>query len=122
MTKFLETIAAQGDILISKESTLPPDLLAVDKLDEEFYDSGKFIVAHSETGHHHIVADVPGVELFKAANDDMTLWLVVKTPEAFIEHERTYHTHETIGLAEGVYKIRRQREYDGDAEWRKAID
>ncbi len=52
----------------------------------------------------------------------MTLWLVVKNPEALIEHERSFHTHETIGLKEGIYRIRRQREFDAMENERLAMD
>ena len=119
--KYITDIAAQGDIMIIKETVLPEGLKAVDKGNDWFYDNDKFIVAHSETGHHHIIKDQPGVELY-AANDNMTLWLVVKNPEALIEHERSFHTHETIGLEEGIYRIHRQRESDAMENERLAMD
>lgn len=122
--KYITDMAAQGDIMIIKEQMLPDlkNLKPVDKSNDWFYDNNKFIVAHSETGHHHIVRDMPGVELYTAVNDNFTMWLVVSNPEALIEHERSFHTHETVGLKEGIYRIRRQRESDALEQERMAID
>ena len=72
--------AAQGDLLITKIRSLPKEAKPVKS------GNGNFIVAHSETGHHHVVAERPGVEYF-AANDPLVAYLrVADEVEAMARH------------------------------------
>lgn len=118
--------AAQGDMLITRISALPKNAKPLEA------EAGKFILAHSETGHHHSVKARPGVEFYANDNDPFIAYLVVdNTVEAFIEHERSFDTHETISLKapdkveakenKRVYEIRRQREYTPEG-FRRARD
>lgn len=122
--KTFEKQAAQGDMLISLIDKLP-DNVSINK-DE----NGKFILAHSETGHHHVVRKQKGVTFYSNDNDPFIAYLVVdNTVEALVEHERAFDTHETICLKKDteskenqrVYEIRRQREYTPEG-FRKAQD
>ncbi|MEZ0260824.1 MAG: hypothetical protein ACAH80_07430 [Alphaproteobacteria bacterium] len=97
--------AAQGDMLFRKVDALPIDAIPVAA------EEGNFIVGHSETGHHHVVKERPGVRFYQHANDNFIAWLVVDNTESLIEHLRDYDTHEPIMLQPGIYEIRRQREY-----------
>lgn len=124
--KYFEKQAAQGDMLITLIDKLP------DGVKKQKSEGGKFILAHSETGHHHTVKEKEGVEFYSNDNDPFIAYLVVdNTIETCIEHERSFHTHETVGLKkpdgkkgkEGkrVYEIRRQREYTPEG-FRRAQD
>lgn len=90
----------QGDIMITRASSLPTDA----KKNKDG------VVAHSETGHHHVAerAHVFAVE------DGETLYMRALGKSIDVVHKRSYDTHETLRL-EGepgqVWKIRRQREY-----------
>lgn len=107
--------AAQGDILITRVKEMPKDAI------EAKAEKGKFIVAHSETGHHHVVAERPGVQYF-TTKDPMIAYLdVIESTEALLEHERSFDTHESILLKGGTYEIRRQREYIPNG-WRRVAD
>lgn len=98
---------AQGDMLITKIDKLPNDIQIQPMTPEEGY----HILAHSETGHHHIITDNQ-VEFYSHANDNFVAYLVVNNPEgALIEHKRSFDTHAPIKVNKGIYEIRRQREY-----------
>lgn len=111
--------AAQGDMLITRIDALP---VGLKKLHPE---DGHFVVAHSETGHNHVVK-AEGVEAFYPSNDnnqfnrDFTLYLVVEN-KATVEHLRSFDTHAPISLDPGIYRINRQREYIPEG-YRRAAD
>lgn len=96
---------AQGDILIIPIAAIPSD--AKPAKDE----NGVYVVAHSETGHHHVI-EKPRAEVFEAADDHFIAYVRTLGDGAEIQHKRDFHTHETIALApNSYYEIRRQREY-----------
>ncbi len=110
--------AAQGDILVRRIDALPSDIKLIKA------ENGMFVVAHSETGHNHVIAERPNVRLY-SANDPMISYLEVieatdKT-ECLLEHLRSFDTHETIKINPGIYEIRRQREYTPEG-WRRVED
>ena len=110
-----EKQAAQGDLLITRIKSLPKFAKPLKA------EKGKFILAHSETGHHHTVAEHPGVEFF-AGEDPLVSYLrVIDNVEVTLEHERSFDTHESLLLKGGTYEIRRQREYTPQG-WRKVQD
>jgi len=102
--KTFNNCAAQGDMLIRKIDALPTDVKALKS------ECGNFVLAHSETGHSHVVKEQPGVQFYQNANDNFIAYLVVDN-EAVVEHMRSHDTHESIMFKQGVYEIRRQREY-----------
>jgi len=110
--------AAQGDLMIIRIRELPS---AAKKVESE---KGVFIVAHSETGHNHVIADRPGVNLY-TTGDPMISYLEVieatDVTETLLEHLRSYDTHETIKIPAGIFEIRRQREYSPEG-WRRVED
>ena len=60
--KTFDKQAAQGDLLITKIDKLPA------KVKKAESDGGKFILAHSETGHHHTVLEQPVVRMQTQTN------------------------------------------------------
>ncbi len=107
--------AAQGDILITKVNHLPKDAVKATA------EKGKFIVAHSETGHHHVVIERPGVQYYTTPDPMKAYLTVIDSVEARLEHERSFDTHESILLKGGTYEIRRQREHTPEG-WRRVED
>lgn len=112
--KTFENMAAQGDMLLRRIDKLPNDVVAVEP------EEGNYVLAHSETGHNHIVKAKPDVEFYQHANDNFVAYLVVNN-EADVEHMRSYDTHETLRVRKGVYEVRRQREYTAEG-FRRAQD
>jgi hypothetical protein len=110
--------AAQGDLLIRRIDKLPANVRPMNA------ERGQYIVAHSETGHHHVIAERPGVEVF-TSDDPMVSYLQVieatDATEALLEHLRSFDTHKTIAIPAGVYELRRQRE-NAPEGWRQVQD
>lgn len=116
--KTFQNQAAQGDLLIRRIDKLPEGVKPMAA------EQGAFIVAHSETGHHHIIAERPGVAVY-ATEDPLVSYLEVieatDQAEALLEHLRGHDTHETIAIGAGVYELRRQREHTPEG-WRRVAD
>lgn len=115
--KTFTKIAAQGDFMIIRTDNIPENV-------EEFEaENNYYVIAHSETGHNHVM-ERTHVEAFKTKNtsdvDLYELFLVVKEPTV-IEHLRSFDTHEALLVPPGNYKIRRQREYTPEG-FRRAAD
>ena len=111
--KTFDRQAAQGDILITAIDSLPEDTVKQDGI------NGNHTVAHSETGHHHVV-DSNKADFHHSANDEFVMFLVVKEPTT-VEHLRSFDTHSPIALTPGNYQINRQREYTPEG-FRKVQD
>ena len=118
MKKFTGKIAAQGDFVIIRLNRLPESNLEPVKAEGNFY-----VVAHSETGHNHVM-ERTNVEAFVAAGtkevDLYEMFLSVKEPTE-INHLRSFDTHESILVPPGDYVIKRQREYTPEG-FRRAAD
>ena len=96
--------ARQGDCLLTRVKEIP------DSAKKVASEEGGFIAAHSETGHHHVVAERPGVELFDTENPLISYLRVIEQTETTLEHLRSFDTHEAYLLKGGCYEIRRQRQ------------
>lgn len=113
--KTFDKIAAQGDMMLIRIDALP------DGLKEITPSEGKHILAHSETGHNHVVMDRPEVKHF-AAMDEFRSYLEVSGDEPVVlEHLRSFDTHESVEIKPGTYEVRRQREYTPEG-FRRAAD
>lgn len=115
--KSFTKMAAQGDFIILRVNDIPTN---VEKVEPE---NGVYIVAHSETGHNHVM-EMERVEAFKPTGvkevDLYQLFLNVEAPTE-ITHLRSFDTHETLLVPPGKYEIRRQREYVAEG-FRRAQD
>jgi hypothetical protein len=110
--------AAQGDLLIRKIDRIPPEAKPVPP------QKGRYIVAHSETGHNHVIEAAPNVSLLATGDPLVTYLEVIEATdrmETLIRHLRPFDTHETISIPPGSYEIRRQREYTPEG-WRMVQD
>jgi hypothetical protein len=105
--KTFTKMAAQGDFLIMRINDIPTN---VEMLEAE---GDKIVVAHSETGHNHVM-ERTHVTAYKETGtkeaDLYKLFLNVEQPTE-INHLRSFDTHETLLVPPGKYEIRRQREY-----------
>jgi hypothetical protein len=112
--KTASKICFQGDVAFVRVGALPKDAQPREGKDAN-------VVAHSETGHHHIAR---GADCFFVPNDPMVCYLRLAGDEALIEHLRPHDTHETIALGGGagaVWQGRRQREHTPEG-WRAVQD
>jgi len=96
-------ICAQGDVYIRKIDKMPEGVTPVEPI------KGKVVVAHSETGHNHVML-AERVKQYRLPDSIMDIFLEVETATA-LEHLRPHDTHESIMFEPGFYHVRRQREY-----------
>ena len=113
MTKHFDNRAAQGDVYFERIETLPKGLTLAK------VESGHFVVAHSETGHNHVI-DSRNAQLFIDETNQFIGYLNVLSPAELV-HLRDHDTHETLAFAPGVYRVRRQREATPEG-WQRAQD
>lgn len=100
----IKNLAAQGDVLFRRIDKLPEGVVEQPR-------KGALIVAHSETGHNHTINDRE-VKLFeRLERDPMICYLQVAGDCAHVVHHRPHDTHKTIGLTQGTWEVRRQREW-----------
>lgn len=91
-------------------------LIPVDAMPEvqQIFEGKKYIVGHSETGHHHVAVGTKAKALtvFKPIGaDTQDLYLRVNSTSK-LEHVKTFDAHETKMLNEGLYLVRPKNEYD----------
>ncbi len=116
--KTFQNQAAQGDLFLRRIDKLPEGAQLVKA------EHGAFIVAHSETGHNHVIAERPNIKLY-TTGDPMVSYLEVieatEKTEALLQHLRGHDTHETIAIPPGIFELRRQREASPEG-WRRVED
>lgn len=115
-------IYAQGDIIIEKVDAAPRKSSAVGNACGSQFgvdpDKSAVLARGEVTGHRHRFTGDSGVTLFRddgLARDVPTELYIghvkVPAPGASLVHEE----HDAITLPEGVYRIRRQREWTAEA-------
>lgn len=114
MTKSFDKMAAQGDVMFIRIDEIPADAKPATS------ENGEFIVAHSETGHHHVVLERNAQMLIDQTNEFIAYLDVANDCE--VTHKRSFDTHESIALKGGQkYLVKRQREYVAEG-FRRARD
>ena len=110
MLKFTK-IAAQGEITIRRVEAVPVGCTPMKA------EGGKFVIGHSETGHHHVIAargaDVSVLD--RPPEGMRVLYAILKDPTS-LDHLRDHDTHAPIQLEPGAYEFRIAREFDHYAE------
>jgi hypothetical protein len=117
--KTFEKCAAQGDVMFIRVATIPNGLT-----EQNPNDKGELVIAHSETGHDHVMVldrsdALPAAQMFNGDNP-LISWLKVNRPTA-LDHKRDHHRHDSIQFQPGMYEIRRQREQRPEG-WRRVAD
>lgn len=101
--KKVKKMAAQGDVMFIRVASIPVTAVTTEAKD------GLFVVAHSETGHDHVLDSRNAQMLIDKTNDFIAYLKISKETE--VKHKRSFDTHESLLLAPGNYEVRRQREY-----------
>ena len=115
MKTVTERPSFQGDLMIQRIEALPEGLT------ELHPQAGSYVVAHSETGHHHVIEARPTTKLYGLPEEIYECFLVVSDQPVTLDHMRSHDTHETLEIPPGSYRIRRQREYTPEG-YRRAAD
>ena len=117
--KIATTLIAQGDCLFVRVDGVPADAVRVET-------PGPLVVAHSETGHDHVVESA-GVQMYHAKHDPLSSYLLLGDAAVHgidIVHRRAWDTHETVrllGTPGDAWLVRRQREWTPEG-WRRVED
>ena len=104
----------QGDMYLIPIKAIPAEAKPVQA------DNGRYIVTHSETGHHHVVMERPDVQMFKGM-DMFRDFLKVGDAPAELVHLRETHTHAPQTIAPGAWLVQRQAAYTPQG-WERARD
>lgn len=108
---FIAPYSAQGDLNIFVCDEIP------ESLTEKQPENGKHVLAHSETGHNHVI-DGNTARVYE--ENEFVSYMEV-SEKSNVVHLRSFDTHKTIALPPGKYRITRQREYTPEG-FRRAID
>lgn len=112
----LVTIGAnQGDVAFIAVDSIPKGATIENN-------TGDVVVAHSETGHHHVVSANMATRFL--INDQMVSYLKLDAPYVDVRHLRPNDTHKTFRLLNtksSVFRINRQHEYTPQG-WRRVED
>lgn len=98
--EFTKRAIRHGETLLIPIDAVPSEA-------KEIYNGNKYIVSHSESGHHHIA--VGNVTVFEGLN--ATMFLRVNQPSK-LEHLKSFDKHETKDLFEGDFEIRIKKQYN----------
>lgn len=94
-----------GEATIIKVNKVPTGL--------KFKPADSAIIAHSESGHNHVLEKVnEGISDIQIAHDESGNIYFKVTGEAQIKHKKSFDIHETTKVSEGVYIVGIEREYD----------
>lgn len=96
----------QGEVRIEMIDVLPDGLVPATEKDN----AGRWIISHSEKGHHHVLpADVEVLE--RPMSDGLRqLYAIVKNPTAMTQSASV--AHEAAEMPPGIYELTISREYD----------
>lgn len=100
-------VEQQGEVRIEQIEDLPKGLTPATEKDAQ----GRWIISHSEKGHHHVLpADV---EVLEAPMSDglKRLYAIVKDPGAAMI-QTAAAAHEATQIPPGIYELTPSREYD----------
>lgn len=75
-------------------------------------ENGYLIVAHSESGHHHVIDCVRSkqADLLISKTNSLMGRLIVAN-DVKVDHQRGFDTHKSLDLPKGKYILRYRREY-----------
>ena len=116
--KTFNAIAAQGEIMIRRIGDVPTMRGHGLGFTPLALENGRFVIGHSETGHHHVLSSVKGcdVGVMERPPEGMRVLRAILENPTSLHHLRDHDTHESIALPPGEYEFRIAREYDPYAE------
>lgn len=109
-------VQQQGEVRIERVDEMPEGLIPFTEKDE----AGRFIISHSEKGHHHVIpGDCEVVE--RPMSDGLRqIYAIVKNPDAAMIQTAS-EAHEKAPMPPGIYKLTISREYDPFAQQARRV-
>lgn len=111
-----QIIGQQGEVRIVRIDALPTTMKAKGVAKSE----RGYIIAHSESGHHHVLT---GGDVMERADDVpagmQVFYAILKEPAALIQDAA--NAHAGFDLPAGIYEFRISREFDPFAEQARRV-
>ena len=108
-----KTIAAQGEITIRRIGPVPAKATLPQGYTPLAVEDGRYIVGHSETGHHHVMSAAgASVAVLDKPPEGMRILRAIVEKATTLEHLRGFDTHAPIRIEPGLYEFLIGREYD----------
>lgn len=107
----METFA-QGEVYVRKLSAMPEGIET--KEFTERNTNGDFIVAHSESGNHHLL-EHEGVRVLERTDnvpEGMRILLAIVEAPTNLRQDAAADAHGSHAVVPGIYEMRIAREYD----------
>lgn len=105
----------QGDVYLVPIKSVPAEAKAVSP------ENGHLIITHSETGHHHVIAERDDVRQFSGMDIFRGFLEIAGDEPAELVHLRVNHTHAPQFIEPGAWLIQRQAAYTPQG-WERARD
>lgn len=106
----------QGEVYIKRLADRPE----TDGLDTVSPTGNGYILAHSESGHHHILSGGDVLERSAKGAGMQKFYAILDNPEKIIQ-DAAGNPHQEIGLPPGFYDIRISREYNPFTEQARRV-
>lgn len=115
--KIIETLGAQGEVRAFRIDAIPVDVKPLAK-----EGNGRYVIGHSETGHHHVLV-AERVQVFEAdeAPEGLRVLYALLESPGELQHMRGHDTHAPHAFEPGAYMFRTDREFDPYAEMARAV-
>lgn len=112
-----QVIGAQGEVSCIAKIDKIPDGVETRKVERT---NGHYIVAHSESGHHHVLTDGEVMEQTNNVPSGMKIFYAILNEPAEFVHTAP-SPHENYKLDPGIYEFKISREYDPFSEQAKIV-
>lgn len=111
-------VAQQGEVRVYKIDAIPA---GINTRKPPLNSYGAAIISHSESGHHHVIADADVLERVDNVPAGMAiLYAIVKNPTSLKQDAPM--PHKSIPLeADSIYELRVSREFDPFAEQARRV-
>ena len=111
-------IAQQGEVKVYKIDAMPT---GIQTREPERNVHGAAIISHSESGHHHVIADADVLERVDSVPAGMRIFdAIAKSATALRQDAATPHKSIPIE-ADCIYELRVSREYDPFSEQARQV-
>jgi hypothetical protein len=111
----MKELLFQGDIAFIEVDEIPTDAVA-----QKAPSSGRHILAHSETGHHHTIAADKALH-FEAPKDPLVCFLQM-AEDCDVIHERAWDTHAPTTLRGGKNYMGVRQVERSPSGWQRVAD
>ena len=104
--KYYSYFYRQGDILLERIYEIPKQIMNHHQQQQQQQTQDNYIIAHGESGNQHRMSK--HVLIFENPENKEERYVQVLSQNTDLVHQE----HKSIHIPQGIYKIRREREYN----------